>query len=248
MQTAANLGQALRIFNQYFDVAGPIARQLLQIDGKTAHWQSLDVIPVEPARRIGVEEMLGGNFNLCKQLTGGKFKLKALYLDYPAPEGAEHYEELFQCPILFEQDIIKMEFDASLLNLKMKNADPESQRVCEQRCQELLKGLKSSVDLVDQIRRIIYENPCDRRDEYSVASILCMSTRTLRRQLKSANTSFRQVLSEVLKALAFDYLNQTSLSIDEISFLLGYSDTSSFRHAFKQWTGETPTTYRNQLM
>ena len=244
MQTAANLGQAIRIFNQYFDVAGPIARQILQIDSKLARWQSLDVLPIEPARRVGIEEMLSGNFNLCKQLTAGKFKLKTLRLDYPAPNGKEHYEELFQCPVLFDQNIIEMSFDASLLNLKLKNAEPESQRICEQRCRELLDRLGRGVDIVDRVRRIVYENPCDRRDVDSVASTLCMSARTLRRHLQLANTSFRKVLNEVQEALAIDYLSSTDLSVDEIAFLLGYSDTSNFRHAFKQWTDLTPSSYR----
>ncbi len=244
MQTAANLGQAIRIFNQYFDVAGPIARQTLQIDGKVARWQSLDVLPVEPARRVGMEEMLSGNFNLCKQLTAGKFKLRALHLDYPAPNGKEHYEELFQCEVLFEQENIEMIFNASLLNLKLKNADPESRRICEERCRDLLDRLGRGADIVDRVRKIIYENPCDRRDVDSVASTLCMSSRTLRRHLQLAETSFRKVLNDVQEALAIDYLCSTDLSIDEIAFLLGYSDTSNFRHAFKQWTDLTPSSYR----
>jgi AraC-like DNA-binding protein len=244
MQTAANLGQAMRIFNQYFDVAGPIARQLLQIDGKLARWQSVDVLPMEPARRVGVEEMLSGNFNLCKQLTASKFKLRALHLDYPAPEGKENYEELFQCPVKFEQNVIEMIFDASQLNLKLKNADKESQLICEARCQDLMEKLGRGVDIVDRVRKIVYENSCDRRDIDSVASTLCMSTRTLRRHLQAANTSFRKVLNEVQEALALDYLRRTDLSIDEISFLLGYSETSNFRHAFKQWTGQAPSAYR----
>jgi AraC-like DNA-binding protein len=246
MQTAANLGQAIRIFNQYFDVAGPIARPILHIDGRSVRWQSVDVLAIEPARRVGVEEMLSGNFNLCKQLTAGKFKLKALHLDYPAPKGKEYYEQLFQCPVLFEQDIIEMSFDASLLNLQLKNADPESRRVCEQRCRELLDRLGRGVDIVDRVRRIIYENPCDRRDVDSVASSLCMSARTLRRHLQLADTSFRKVLNEVQQALALDYLRSTDLAVDEISFLLGYSETSNFRHAFKQWTGQTPSSFRSQ--
>lgn len=246
MQTAANLGQAIRIFNQYFDVAGPIARQILQIDSAEARWISTDILPTEPARRVGVEEMLAGNYTLCKHLSDGKFKLNSLCLDYVRPEGYEKYEELFQCPILFNQNIIEMRFDASLLNLKLKYADAETERVCEERCRELMDRLGTAGNIVDRVRRIIYKNPCDRRDVDAVASKLCMSSRTLRRHLTNENTTFRAVLNEVREALAIDYLCSTDLSVDEIAFLLGYSETSNFRHAFKQWTGETPTGYRNQ--
>jgi AraC-like DNA-binding protein len=246
MQTAASLGQAIRIFNQYFDVAGPIARQFLQVDGAVARWISRDVVLEEPGRRVAVEEMISGNYKLCQDLTEGKFKLQELRLDYAPPAGHEFYEDLFQCPVLFNQDVIEMRFEASLLNLKLKYADPETERICEERCRQLLERLGSAGDIVDRVRRIIYESPCDRRDVDAVASKLNVSSRTLRRHLANANTSFRSVLNEVRQALAVDYLSSTDLSVDEISFLLGYSETSNFRHAFKQWTGESPTSYRNQ--
>ena len=244
MQTSANLGQALRIFNQYFQVAGPIARQIIQVDGTSARWISQDVVPNEPARRVGLEEMLSGNFNLFRHLTDNRFSLQELRVDYPCPCDKSVYQDLFQCPVLFEQNSIEMRFDASLLNLKLKYADAETERVCEERCQELLKRLGSAGSIVEKVRRIIYESACDRRDVEAVASQLCISPRTLRRHLTQENTSFRAVLNDVRQELAVDYLVSTQLSVDEIAFLLGYSETSSFRHAFKQWTGESPTGYR----
>lgn len=246
MQTAANLGQAIRIFNQYFDVAGPIARQIMEVEGTVARWISRDVLLKGPGRRVAVEEMISGNYGLCQNLSEGKFRLQELRLDYSRPAGYEAYEELFQCRVLFDQENTEMRFEASLLNLKLKNADPETERICEERCRQLLERLGSTGDIVDRVRRIIYESPCDRRDVDAVASKLCMSSRTLRRQLANADTSFRSVLNEVRQALAIDYLCSTDLSVDEISFLLGYSETSNFRHAFKQWTSESPTSYRNQ--
>jgi AraC-like DNA-binding protein len=140
-----------------------------------------------------------------------------------------------------------MRFDASLLNLKLKSADPESKRICEERCGELRERLSHGTGIVDRVRQIIYENPCDRRDVDSVSSNLCMSARTLRRHLKAAGTTYRLVLNEVQEALAVDYLSHTEISIDEIAYLLGYSDTSNFRHAFKQWTGKTPSAYRGEV-
>lgn len=244
MQTAAYLGQAIRIFNQYFDVAGPIARQIMQIDGGVARWISRDILLEEPGRRVAIEEMISGNYTLCQHLSDGKFKLQELRLDYPQPPGHEFYDDLFQCPVLFDQNMIEMRFDASLLNLKLKFADPETERICEKQCRQLLERLGRTGDIVDRVRQIIYESSCDRRDVDAIASKLCMSSRTLRRHLTNANTSFRAVLNEVRQALAVDYLGGTDLSVDEISFLLGYSETSNFRHAFKQWTGESPTGYR----
>ncbi|HAT1761529.1 TPA: AraC family transcriptional regulator, partial [Legionella pneumophila] len=37
-----------------------------------------------------------------------------------------------------------------------------------------------------------------------------------------------------------------NISMTEISFLLGFQDTSNFSKAFKRWTGVTPTEYREK--
>lgn len=113
MQTSANLGQAIRIFNRYFDVAGPVARQTLIIEGSSAHWISRDILLEEPGRRVAIEEMLSGNYTLCQQLCDQNFKLTELHLDYSPPKNHDEYEKLFKCPILFDQETIEMRFDSS---------------------------------------------------------------------------------------------------------------------------------------
>ena len=40
------------------------------------------------------------------------------------------------------------------------------------------------------------------------------------------------------------YLDDPSKSVTEITFLLGFTDTSTFTRAFKRWTGRTPNEYR----
>jgi AraC-like DNA-binding protein len=195
---------------------------------------------------VAVDEMMSGNYALCQHLTEGNFELQQLSLDYPEPADVALYEALFQCPVLFGQNTVEMKFDSSLLNLKLKNADAETVRSCEERCRQLLDRLRHSDNIVERVRRTIFESPCDRRDLETVAAKLFMSARTLRRHLAKAETSFRRVLDDVRQGLAIDYLCATDISIDKIAFLLGYFETSSFRHAFKQWTGESPTSYRNK--
>ncbi|WP_410369572.1 helix-turn-helix domain-containing protein [Alteromonas sp. BZK5] len=34
---------------------------------------------------------------------------------------------------------------------------------------------------------------------------------------------------------------------DEISYLVGFSYTANFNRAFKKWTGQTPSVYRESL-
>ena len=53
-----------------------------------------------------------------------------------------------------------------------------------------------------------------------------------------------ELLREVRTQLAIAYLRNTSISLDDIAYRLGFSDAANFRHAFKRWTGNSPGTYR----
>lgn len=76
-----------------------------------------------------------------------------------------------------------------------------------------------------------------------IANSLGVSTRTLQRNLSAENTSFKQELQAVQKAMAFSYLKM-KLPTEEISSLIGYSDVNAFIRAFKKWTGMTLTAYK----
>jgi AraC-like DNA-binding protein len=46
--------------------------------------------------------------------------------------------------------------------------------------------------------------------------------------------------------LARRYLEETSSDLEEIAFLLGYSELSAFDHAFRRWAGQTPRGFRRK--
>jgi len=77
-----------------------------------------------------------------------------------------------------------------------------------------------------------------------VARKLGMSQRTLARRLDSEGLTFVGMLKELRLDLAKQDLADRDLSISKIAWLLGYQDVSSFTHAFKRWTGNTPSAIR----
>ena len=72
-----------------------------------------------------------------------------------------------------------------------------------------------------------------------VAGKLCMSRRTLQRKLTDEHTTFQQQLNSTRLLLAQNYLRDSDRTNDDIAFLLGYEDTTSFLRAFSAWTGQT---------
>jgi AraC-like DNA-binding protein len=71
-----------------------------------------------------------------------------------------------------------------------------------------------------------------------------MSTRTLARRLADEGLTFARILDDLRADLARRYLGEQDLSMSRIAWLLGYQEVSAFTHAFKRWTGETPSSAR----
>ena len=66
------------------------------------------------------------------------------------------------------------------------------------------------------------------------------------RSLQENGTSFSELLRELRKQLARDYLIDPHHQLSEVAYLLGFSDQSNFTRAFRSWSGVTPARYRDQ--
>jgi AraC-like DNA-binding protein len=78
----------------------------------------------------------------------------------------------------------------------------------------------------------------------SVAKELGLSERTMARRLADAGTSYRQIIDEVRRDLAKRYMVEPNVRPSQIARLLGYSEPSAFTHAFRRWTGQSPSRFR----
>jgi AraC-like DNA-binding protein len=73
-----------------------------------------------------------------------------------------------------------------------------------------------------------------------VARQLGMSHRSLMRHLAEEGATYGQILDGLRKRLAPRYLEDQRMSLQQIAWLLGYSELAAFDHAFKRWFGTTP--------
>jgi AraC-like DNA-binding protein len=68
-----------------------------------------------------------------------------------------------------------------------------------------------------------------------VASQFCMTERTFQRKLVAEGNSFRIIISDIKKDLARYLKKSKNLKTQDIAFMLGYSESSSYLHAARQW-------------
>lgn len=156
------------------------------------------------------------------------------------------YEKIFGCPVEFDAEHSEIWFDPSILDYRSSRWDPDLLNLHEDLAEKRLSRLKRQ-DLVERIRtvfsqRLELEN-CELED---VARELGIAPRRLRFELAHAGTSFSEELSNFRFALARKLLRSTQEPIENIVYLTGFSEPSTFYRAFKRWSGMTPVQYREQ--
>ncbi len=98
-----------------------------------------------------------------------------------------------------------------------------------------------------QVRNLVHRQLRDIPELNDVASTLEVHPQTLRRRLAAEGTTFKDIKNQVRRDTALHFLGKQGLSIEEISYRAGFSESSAFIRAFKGWTGVTPYTYRKGL-
>jgi AraC-like DNA-binding protein len=123
---------------------------------------------------------------------------------------------------------------------QLSTSNPEMARLHEEIIQRYLMQLDRE-NIINRARLHLMEQlPSGRVTEDDTARSLNVSKRTLQRKLRENGQTYRSLLERVRVALADRYLQNDAYSMTEIAFLLGYTDTSAFSRAFRNWRGHSP--------
>ena len=90
--------------------------------------------------------------------------------------------------------------------------------------------------------------PHGKANKETVAKAVGLSTRTLSRRLADEGTTYDEVVDQLRRSLAVQYIKEPSMSVSQIAWLLGYEGSTSFNHAFSRWTGRSPSAARDQKL
>ncbi|MBX9913552.1 MAG: AraC family transcriptional regulator [Pseudomonadaceae bacterium] len=243
---SANLGQAIQFALKYYRVLG-LAFDLDVIqEPERLQLRAVESMPMGPLSQFAGEALFASLFSIATFLVGSPLQGLALGFAHPPPSHAPRYLEVFGVQVQFDQPYHWLSLPKNYLERPMALANPGTVQMCEQQCEALLASLDVQDGLLTRVRRLLLARPGDFPDLHSAAQALHTSGRSLRRHLSELGTSYQQVLDEVRKRLALQYLTTTHLPLYEIAFLLGFSDPSNFRRAFKKWTGKSPGEFRRE--
>jgi AraC-like DNA-binding protein len=168
-------------------------------------------------------------------------------LKEPQPQDLAVYETLFSCPISFDAVENCLSFSRAELLKPLPTADAHLSELHEQQLQSYREKQYQPI-FSDAVKRCFKDHlPTGEPHQEVIASQLNVSVTTLKRRLKEEDLTYNTLLDSTRHELALKYLAQRKLSFTEITYLLGFSQSSAFTRAFKRWQGESPSEYLTKL-
>jgi AraC-like DNA-binding protein len=248
MASSETLATALQRLERY----GSSADEALRVRSRKTENLSVELAYVGVKRHLDrhqAEFWLAGTLRLCRLFTGRDLVPAAVTLVHARPARAAEIERYVGREIAFGADRDLLVFEGGAGDLSLTTCDPYLQHLLVALCDRASPtrsgepaSLRTSVAnaITPRLR-----NGTPTID--NIAKDLGMSARTLTRKLAEAGTSFSMVLDELRYELAIQYTRDSTSTISQIAWLLGYREPSAATRAFKRWTGKTPTEFRRGL-
>ncbi len=244
-----SLRHAILINRRYQIVTQQLGRSNIKIQGKQAWllWESSTQDP-ELARNV-TDAVMASHAQFGRWLSWVHDKnIIEMHFRHKETSYANKYEELFECPIKFEQEQDAMVVDVEAIDMPLPQANEEMLTIVCQRLDRALLKIESKSSWRDMVSSRIKTSLAQGVPSLeTIALQMTIGGRTLRRNLSNEFTSFSIVLQDTRREMCDQFLAQNRLSLAEIAEQLGYSQQSSFNRAFKNWYGETPKAYTQAL-
>ena len=182
-------------------------------------------------------------------LTGRPLILEKVEFSGERPENPGKYQELFGCPVHYNQAAELMYFNSQLLSWPLVHTEQSLQDFLRTAPYQLLvmTSEHQQRSLAGQVRAMIGHDFSQGFPSFAtISSALNMSAPTLRRRLKREGATFQQLKDDCRCEAAKSYLSREGVSINQVARQMGFTDPSAFHRSFRKWTGKTPGEYRAQ--
>lgn len=173
-------------------------------------------------------------------------------LPYARDRFSDEVEAALKAPVRYGGAQLEIAFRPEVASTPLSTANPALHNVvaahAEAALSRLLREKAPEVDpsaLIAEVRAaVVARLEAGDANLPDVAEAVGLSARTLQRRLSEAGTSLRELVDEARREAALQELRRDDVSITEVAFLLGFSETSAFDRAFRRWTGKAPAEYR----
>jgi AraC-like DNA-binding protein len=247
--TAPTIGVALAKVADYFPLINDIVRLPYVVGDSEVTFGVTSPSRPGAITRPYAEYTLAAVFLRTRIATGQRYPLRRVEFSHDQPADTSEHERIFECPVVFGAPASQLMIDRPVWDTPRSGANPELFAVLDTHARMLLGQRPPADDIGNRVRHAIDAELRGGNPELeSIARKLAMSGRTLQRRLKDEGILFNELLDAARFAAARTYLSQRDVAGSEVAYLLGFAEPSSFNHAFKRWSGQTPSEYRRQAV
>jgi len=253
-----NLRQAMLRSAAFFDYVDHVAQNFSQPrhpltmaeEGKIAACRFTN--PNQKADRNQLRSDASVNYMMHRfysWLIGQDIPIVRVHFSYAAPIDPEKYEALYNAPVHFGTGENTVYIPADYLEAPIAQDESSLRDFLRTAPYQLVSKQEPQTThkLADHVRAMI---EAEMQGEFpsieTIASKMAISSRTLHRRLTREGTSFQEIKDDIRRDAAIAYMNREELTINAVSILMGFQDTSAFYRAFKKWTGASPGEYRSR--
>ena len=195
---------------------------------------------------FATEALLSCCHHQARWLTGEPLSFQKVCLPYSRPSHSDLYGVNLMCEVAFEAPYHEVSFKKEVLDLPILTANEQVRKIKKQHCQAALRRWERRFSINARVNTILAKTYPNFPTLEVIAQQLHTSRSCLYRKLQMNQTSYQCLINEFKKNKSICLLRGTLLTINEIAEKLGFSDASSFRRAFKSWTGVQPSSVREE--
>jgi AraC-like DNA-binding protein len=243
---AKDLGEAIALFGRYTRIVNEaIHVQITRRDGGLVMDVHLVGVPRFLATQ-NAELAIAMILKCLRVITGRSVHPTRISLVHVRCSDFREFQRFCGCPVEFGGPTDELVFSSETLAVPLITEDLRLLDVLRPVCDEAAKQRETPSGSL----RALVENealkllPHGGAQRHIVARKLAISTRTLARRLAGQGTTFEEVVDELRRSLALQYMKTPGISLSQVAWLLGYEGATSFNHAFKRWTGRSPSAAR----
>jgi AraC-like DNA-binding protein len=245
MASSQTLGDGLKRVARYSQITNEAVVVRYQEGNRLIIGLSYSGVP-RHSDRHQIEFCMFGVLRVCRMLTGQKLVPQHFWIAHHRSGGNPEMARFVGTKVEFGADTDEFALNIDARALPLIHSDPYLNDLLLKYCEAALADRRGDTS---QLRTRV-ENaissllPHGRVLVEDVARSLGMSERTLARKLSDEGLNFTEILPQLRRDLAFRYLDDRKLHVSKIAWLLGFHEVSAFTHAFRRWTGKTPSQMR----
>lgn len=232
---------------RYQPLATPTVRLHWRAEGDLAIWQFREIYRdymSDDVRTFLVRQQMKMTFTHIRDAAGSdNLPVRARFALSEDAFAGEDAREL-GCACSYGEDANELHYPVSLLDRTPALGNRLTRSMLEETCDRLIGQSRIASGLSGEVYQLLLRNPGQFPAMTAVAAKLGLQERTLRRRLAAEETTYGAIVDDVRRKLTIEYLQTTQMSVDDVAWKVGFSDSANLRRAVRRWCSMTVSEIR----